>query len=106
MADFEEIDVQNAKGLIDQGQVQLVDVRSEEAYEEGHIENAKNVHQENIEEFVKNADKKKPVLCYCFMGFSSRNVAQYLKDQGFDKVYSMTGGYTEWQKSHEGQDGP
>ena len=101
MEQFEEIDTQKAKELIDQGNITIVDIRDSSAFEEGHIENAVSVNDTNIDEFVNTADKNKPVLCYCYMGISSQNAAQYFKEQGFDAVYSMAGGFTEWQKVSE-----
>jgi len=97
MEQFEEIDTQKAKELIDQGDITIVDIRDSDSFEEGHIENAVSVNDTNIDEFVNTADKNKPVLCYCYMGFSSQNAAQYFKEQGFETVYSMTGGFTQWQ---------
>ena len=101
MEQFEEIDTQKAKELIDQGDITIVDVRDPDAFEEGHIDSAVSVNDTNIDEFISSADKGKPVLCYCNMGFSSQNAAQYFKEQGFETVYSMTGGYTEWQNINE-----
>jgi len=98
MEQFEEIDTQRAKELIEQGGITIVDIRDRDSFEEGHIEGAVFINDANIDEFVSSTDKNKPVLCYCFMGFSSQNAAQYFKEQGFEAVYSMAGGFTEWQK--------
>ena len=98
MEQFEEIDTQKAKEMIDQGGITIVDVRDGGSFEEGHIEGAVSVGDTNIEEFVNSTDKNKPVLCYCFMGFSSQNAAQFFIEQGFENVYSMTGGFTEWER--------
>ena len=98
MEQFEEIDIQKAKELIDQGGIAIVDIRDSDSFEEGHIEGAVSVNDTNIDEFINKTDKSKPVLCYCFMGFSSQNAAQYFKEQGFEAVYSMAGGFTEWQR--------
>ncbi len=101
MENYQEIDVEQAKELMSQGDIAIVDIRDADAFKTSHIDNAIFVNDRNIEEFVNTADKTKPVLCYCYMGFSSRKVCQYFKDQGFEKVYSMTGGYTEWQKVND-----
>lgn len=98
MERFEEIDTQKAKELIDQGGITVVDARDGGSFEEGHIEGAVSIGDTNIDEFVNSTDKNKPVLCYCFMGFSSQNMAQYFVEQGFETVYSMVGGYAQWQQ--------
>ena len=101
MEQFEEIDVQKARELIDQGNITIVDIRDSNSYEEGHIDDAVSVNDTNIDDFVSTTDKSKPVLCYCYMGVSSQNAAQHFKEQGFETVYSMAGGFTEWQKVNE-----
>lgn len=101
MEQFEEIDTQKARELIDQGNITIVDTRDSNAFEESHIENAVSVSDTNIDQFISAADKDKPVLCYCYMGFSSQSAAQYFIEQGFETVYSMTGGYTGWQNANE-----
>ena len=101
MESFEQVDTQKAKELIDAGNITIVDIRDPNAYEEGHIDNAISVNDTNIDEFIGSVDKNKPLLCYCYMGFSSQNAAQYFKENGFESVYSMDGGYTQWQKDLE-----
>ena len=100
MDSFKEIDVQQAKELIDQGNIIIVDIRDRDSFEQGHIESALSISDGNIEEFVNNTDKAKPVLCYCYMGFSSQGASQYFKDKGFETVYTLIGGFTEWQNAH------
>ena len=102
MDSFNEIDVQQAEELIKQGNVTIVDIRDQNSFEQDHIESALSVRDSNIEEFVNNADKNKPVLCYCYSGFSSQGAAQYIKDQGFETVYSLIGGFSGWQNAHSG----
>ena len=106
MEQFEEIDVQKAKELVDQGNITIVDIRDPNAFEESHIEGAVSVNDTNIEEFISTADKSKPVLCYCYMGVSSQNAAQHFKEEGFELVYSSAGGFTEWQKVDESSEEP
>jgi thiosulfate sulfurtransferase len=98
MGGFQEVDVQQAKKLVDQGNITIVDIRDPDSFEQGHIAHALSVNDRNIEEFISSTDKRKPILCYCYMGFSSQGACQYFKGQGFEKVYSMKGGFTEWQK--------
>lgn len=98
MEQFEEIDTQKARELIEQGGITIVDFRGPDSFEEGHVEGAVPVNDANIGEFVNSADKSKPILCYCLKGFSSQNAARYFKERGFEIVYSMAGGFTEWQR--------
>lgn len=104
MDPYETIDTQKARDLVNEGNLTIVDIRSPDDFEQGHIEHAISVNDTNIDEFIDNADKNKPILCYCYMGFSSQSAAQYFKDQGFKTVYSMEGGYTKWQRDFESAD--
>ena len=97
MDSFKEIEVEKAKELIDQGGVTVVDIRNEDVYEEAHIAHAILVNDHNIEEFVKTADKNKPLICYCYHGFSSQSAAAYFIENGFQEVYSMIGGFEGWR---------
>lgn len=102
---FEQIDTKQAKQLIDAGNITIVDIRDPGSFQEGHIENAVSVDDSNIEEFIASADKAKPLLCYCYMGMSSQGAARYFKENGFEKVYSMEGGYMKWQNEFESAEG-
>jgi len=67
MEEFKEIEVEEAKKLMEQGDISIMDIRDTDSYEADHIENAQSVNDTNIEEFVEKSDKNKPVLCYCYM---------------------------------------
>ena len=80
---------------------QLLDVRSPEEFEEGHIENATNVNWNDIN-FVKNAqqyDKSKPIFVYCKAGVRSRKAAHKLAELGFTNIYSLEGGIDKWNQN-------
>ena len=99
-SDFEQIDVQKAKDIIDGGQATIVDIRTQNFYDEAHIENALWVSGQNIEQFVKETDKNKPLICYCYKGFSSQDAARYFNQQAFKKVYNLIGGFDAWRETY------
>ncbi|MDG1052444.1 MAG: rhodanese-like domain-containing protein [Flavobacteriaceae bacterium] len=79
--------------------VQLVDVRTSEEFNAGHIEGAINIDFKNEELFYqlfKGLDKKNPVYVYCRSGNRSKKSADKLLELGFSKVYDLKGGYIEW----------
>ena len=79
--------------------VQLVDVRTQEEYESGHIDDAINfniINNASFLEQIKTLDKDEPVYLYCKMGGRSNRAAQLLKDQGFTQVYDYSAGYNDW----------
>jgi thiosulfate sulfurtransferase len=97
---LEQIDIHKAKTLIEQGEITIVDVRDPSSFIEAHIDGAISLTDQNIENFLNKTDKKKPVLCYCYHGFSSQNAATYFLSNGFEKVYSMDGGFEEWRTTY------
>lgn len=79
--------------------VQLIDVRTQEEYDSGHIDDALNfniINNETFLEQIETLDKNEPVFLYCKMGGRSNRAAQLLKDQGFTKIYDYSGGYNDW----------
>jgi thiosulfate sulfurtransferase len=91
------ISIDDAKVLIEQSGATIADVRDSGAFRASSIENAINIQQENLEEFLASADKNKPLIVYCYHGNSSRGAADYFSSQGYDEVYSMDGGYEAWR---------
>ncbi len=104
---IETVDVKTFKDLLTKhqstGKVVLLDVRTAGEYEQGHIENAKNIDvlQKDFAQKVARLDKNTPVFVYCRSGHRSMNAAEILKKQGFTKVYNLAGGYMAWSKQNK-----
>jgi len=91
------ISIDDAKALIDQGGAAIADVRDSGAFGASSINNAINIQQENVEEFLATTDKDKPLIVYCYRGNASKGAADYFSSQGYKEVYSMDGGYEAWR---------
>lgn len=96
MTNYENITQAQAKSLIEAGAT-LADIRDKASYDAGHIQNALHLTNENIQNFIRDNDLDKPLIVYCYHGHSSQNAASFLHEQGFEKVYSLIGGFTEWK---------
>lgn len=81
----------------------VLDVRTTEEYASGHIPHAQNmdVQQENFTNQVQSLDKSKTYLLYCRSGKRSAKALNIMKENGFDKVYHLQGGITEWKGAKE-----
>jgi len=81
--------------------VQLLDVRTQDEWDAGHLKGAKLVPL-SMEGFAEKAkavlDPKKPVVVYCHSGNRSAMAAKRLRDGGFTTVLDMAGGITAWEK--------
>ena len=98
MEEFTQINIDEAKELIAGTDVTILDVRDPQTFAESHIPNAVMLTDRTIENFLKTADKTKPLICYCYHGLSSQNAALFFAENGFQKVYSIMGGFEEWRQ--------
>ncbi|WP_421866419.1 thiosulfate sulfurtransferase GlpE [Motiliproteus sp.] len=97
MTEFEQIDAQRAKTLIDQGAA-LADIRDPESFSRAHIPGAVHLDNSNLQQFVEESDLDLPLVVYCYHGLSSQSAAQFLISRGFEEVYSLAGGFEGWQQ--------
>jgi rhodanese-related sulfurtransferase len=104
-SEIQLVSAQEMLDIIEQEDVQLVDVRTPQEYNEGHIVNSQNIDYSspNFDEEVKQLDKTKPVILYCKSGGRSADCAKKLKEAGFKKIYDLDGGISKWQHSEEVQ---
>jgi thioredoxin 1 len=86
---------------------QLIDVRTSGEYGGGHLPNAQNIDYRSADftQKIQALDKTKPVFVYCLSGGRSKAATEVLKQQGFNTIYELAGGYLKWtanQKPTEG----
>jgi rhodanese-related sulfurtransferase len=76
---------------------QLVDVRTPQEYEAGHIPGALNidVRSADFDTQAAKLNKKKPVAVYCRSGVRSRIAASKMAGMGFT-VYNLDKGINGW----------
>ena len=97
------IDIETVKTEVIGKDVQLVDVRTPQEYEAGHIDDAINIDISDNATFTKKIetlDKEKPVYIYCQMGVRSKKASEKLKEMGFKTIFDYSGGYGEWSKQN------
>ena len=98
--EFKRIDVLQARSLLDaapENGLQVIDIRDEQSYANGHISSALHLDSSSVQLFVENADTSKPLLVYCYHGNMSQSAAAYFGEQGFEEAYSMDGGFSDWE---------
>ncbi|WP_053972565.1 rhodanese-like domain-containing protein [Mangrovimonas sp. ST2L15] len=99
---IEEISTEEMQTLLEMDDVQLLDVRTPEEFDEGFIAGAQNIdfESETFNEDIQKLDKTKPVILYCRTGGRSARCAKKMIEAGFVKVYDLDGGISAWE--HEG----
>lgn len=98
---FETVDVDTFERMIAApDSIQLLDVRTEDEYEEGHLPGATLINMQDPT-FLSKVDnqlvKEKPVAVYCRSGRRSANAAAKLVKAGY-KVINLDGGIIAWQQ--------
>ena len=76
----------------------ILDVRTAAEYESGHIPNAVNLSNEDIQAGKVDSlkDKSQLIMVYCRSGNRSRQAAQKLAELGYTNVVDF-GGIQRWQ---------
>lgn len=87
------------KDSIVQKKVQLVDVRTPEEYNAGHIDDAVNIDffSEDFAEDFDKLDKDQPIYIYCKSGNRSGKAAKKLSEMGFETIYDLKGGFSNYK---------
>ena len=99
---YKDIEVQEAFDLIQRNQGStvfvIIDVRTPEEFNEGHIENAVNIdfNSETFKEDLDKLDKNKTYFIYCRSGNRSGRAIPIMKGLGFKEVYNLSAGIQEW----------
>ena len=96
-AEYKKITSDEAKKMMETQKVIVVDVRTLEEYNEGHIPNAISIPLETIENEaeVKLKNKDDLILVYCRSGRRSREAALKLIEKGYTNVIDF-GGIKDW----------
>ena len=95
---YEQITAEKAKAIMDSGKDYiLIDSRTQEEYDEGHIEGAIMIPEYEI---AKRAESELPhknalILVYCRSGRRSKIASQALVDLGYTNVKEF-GGIIDW----------
>jgi monothiol glutaredoxin len=93
-----ELSVQDAKGMLDRGELQLFDVRPESEGDIARIAAGRTLNDEVVD-YLKGLDKSTPIAFYCHHGMRSRGVAESVLQEGFKKVYNLKGGIDAWSQA-------
>ena len=88
-----------ATQLINQDKAVIVDVRPANEFAQGHMPGAMNVPLSELPLKIGQLNKyqSKTVILVCASGVQSRKARSQLKKIGFNEVYVLNGGFTEWQ---------
>ena len=89
-----------ANALIKHPEAVVLDVRTEDEFEGGHIPNAHNIDLLMGPGFIDEVnalDKNKSYYVYCRSGARSAQAVQVMRDLGFSETYNLIGGILDWE---------
>ncbi len=97
---FENIDGESAEKIIlKENGILVLDVRTPEEYEEGHIKNGVNISVDELENRLDEISqfKDKEVFVYCKASARSEEASKILVNNGFEKITNMEDGVSEYE---------
>ncbi len=96
------VTIEELKKNLGKKDLQIIDVRTENEYKNGHIEGVKNIVLTFLENNLDKIIKDKPVVVHCQSGVRATMAYSILRKNGFDNVSIYLGGINDWvQKENE-----
>lgn len=94
---YRSVEPAQIAGPIEDGEVQLIDVRSREEWQAGHIAQAKHHFLGRLPQQLDGLEKDKTLVVQCRSGVRAAVAASVLQAAGFTDVVNMQGGYMAWK---------
>ena len=102
-AEIKNDDVAKIDELIKTGKYTVIDVRTKEEYNAGHLAGAFNFdyYSDDLEDSIESQfkNKNKQYLVNCRSGKRSHASAEILEELGFTNVTNMKGGILAWESA-------
>jgi rhodanese-related sulfurtransferase len=91
----EDLTPEEVRRLLDEGAIDLIDVREPYEHAAGSIEGARHVEIPKLTAAAAEMDAERPVVFYCRSGARSAMTTQAFRASGFS-AFNMTGGLLAW----------
>jgi len=82
MASIPEIDVEDAKQMLDTKSATFIDIRDASSHEKATIDGAKSLLWQNAKDFIEGTNKDETLIVYCYRGVSRARIHQSFQSQG------------------------
>jgi rhodanese-related sulfurtransferase len=93
------VDVQTVAEIKDRDDVLVLDVREQWEYDAGHIPGVTLLPMGEIPGRMSEIPTDQTVILTCRSGNRSGQVADFLRQQGYENVHNMSGGILEWESA-------
>ncbi len=81
---------------VDFSKTTILDVREEEEQMTGFIDNSVNISLDKLRDRLNELDRNKEIITYCAVGLRGYIAARILRENGFNNVKNLMGGYTSY----------
>ena len=95
--DYDNISLEKLEELESKGSI-IIDVRSPQEFEEGHIEGAISIPEYELKNRVRNeiVNLEEPIIVYCSTGHRSKRAQELLEQMGYKEVYNLENGWQNY----------
>ena len=99
---IQDVNVVDFNKLINTEEGIILDVRTLDEVNAGHIEDATNInfYASDFTAKLNLIRKDVPIFVYCRSGGRSAKAVRKMKELGFDKVYNLLGGFSAWESNN------
>lgn len=94
-----QVSVLEAQQLLAQSRVTVLDIRSDEEYQAGHIPGSQHIHLGYLASRFQEISPEKPVVVQCQAGMRSPIGASVLEALHHPHVMDLRGGFMAWQET-------
>jgi rhodanese-related sulfurtransferase len=95
----QDVDVQTVYDIKNHQDVYMLDLREQYEYDEKHIPDINLLPMSELQNRLDELPTDKEVIITCRSGNRSNQVAQFLRQNGYDNVHNMNGGIIAWQEA-------
>jgi hydroxyacylglutathione hydrolase len=94
-----QADARTVARTLEDGSADVLDVRSRQEFEAGHVPGARHVPLGELQAALQTLPSDRPVVVHCQGGTRSAIAASLLDAHGGRQVINLAGGFTEWQSA-------
>jgi len=96
------LSVQEAIQLMNKDDALMLDVRANDEYQQGHIQNSMHIPLASLDARYNELEvyREHPIIVYCRAGNRSTQAGVILKKRGFSDIKQLKGGILDWQSAN------
>lgn len=91
-----QYDRDELKSILSNHSAAVIDVRTPEEYEAGHIPDVPLKPMQDVMDWVEELNPAQAYVFICRSGSRSQRIAAFLQENGFAKVANFSGGMLGW----------